>query len=231
MNIRHFTFNPYQENTILIWDDSLTGVIIDPGCCDSSELEQLKSFVADKGIKPAAILLTHAHFDHIYGVKGCVEAYGTPVYMHPDDKVMKDNAAALALRSFMPAPDCSWDTVDICDDQTLTFGGMTLKVITTPGHSPGSVCFLCAESGDLFCGDTLFAGTIGRTDLPGGDYDHEIVSIMDKIMGLDGDVDIHPGHGGMSNIGHERTHNPFLQPFNEKDEDSGEVEGIEISGF
>lgn len=230
MNIRHFTFNPYQENSILIWDDGLTGVIIDPGCIDCGELSTLTGYISEKGIKPAAILLTHAHFDHIYGVKGCVETYGIPVYMSPEDKGTKEGAAAFALRSFMPAPDTSWDSVDIADGQTLSFGDMSLKVITTPGHSPGSVCFLCEESGDLFCGDTLFAGTIGRTDLPGGDYDKEIVSIMDKVMGLDGDVEIHPGHGGPSNIGHERTHNPFLQPFNEKDDDTGEVEGIEISG-
>lgn len=231
MNIRHFTFNPYQENTILIWDDSLTGVIIDPGCIDMHEMEQLTGFIAGRGIKPAAILLTHAHFDHIYGVKGCTGAYGIPVFMSPEDKATLDNAPALAARSCMPAPDTSWETIDISDGQVLTFGDMSFKVMTTPGHSPGSACFFCEESGDLFCGDTLFAGTIGRTDLPGGDYDSEIVSVMDKVMGLDSDVEIHPGHGPSSNIGHERTHNPFLQPFNEKDEDSGDVEGIEISGF
>lgn len=231
MNIRHFTFNPYQENSILVWDDALNGVIIDPGCIDAQELRRLTDFIADNGIRPAAILLTHAHFDHIYGVKACMGTYSIPVYMSPEDRPVRDNAAAFALRSFMPAPDCSWESTDITDGQTLTFGEMSFKVIATPGHSPGSVCFFSEESGNLFCGDTLFAGTIGRTDLPGGDYDHEIVSIMDKIMGLDADVEIHPGHGGTSNIGHERTHNPFLQPFNEKDDDSGDVEGIEISGF
>ena len=95
---------------------------------------------------------------------------------------------------------------------------MALKVIATPGHTPGSVCYLCAEDRILFTGDTLFAGSIGRTDLPLGDYDKLIVSIMDKLMALDGDTRILPGHGGPSTIGEERCENPFLEPFNEKEE-------------
>ena len=93
------------------------------------------------------------------------------------------------------------------------------KVITTPGHTPGSVCYLNEKYGVMFTGDTLFAGSIGRTDLPMGEYDDLIRSIMDKLMGLDGDTDILPGHGGRSSIGWERTHNPFLEPFNEKEEE------------
>ena len=102
-------------------------------------------------------------------------------------------------------------------------------MIHTPGHSPGSVCYYIEESGDLFTGDTLFGGTIGRSDLRWGNYDDEIVSIMDKLIGLPSDVSIHPGHGGGSTIGRERTHNPFLIPFNEKDEKTGAVDGISFS--
>ncbi len=101
---------------------------------------------------------------------------------------------------------------------------MTFQVITTPGHTPGGVSFYSEEERILLTGDTLFAGSIGRTDLPGGEYDDLIVSIMDKLMGLDGDVEILPGHGGVSDIASERTHNPFLQPFNEPDDPDLSVE-------
>ncbi|MBQ1693714.1 MAG: MBL fold metallo-hydrolase, partial [Bacteroidales bacterium] len=107
-------------------------------------------------------------------------------------------------------PDTSWDTVDLFDGQTVEFGETRLEVISTPGHSPGSVCFLCPASGDLFSGDTLFAGSIGRSDLPGGDYDKEIASITVKLIGLDSDTSVHPGHGWDTTIGEERARNPFL---------------------
>ena len=225
MEIRRFTFNPYQENTYLVYDDSGTAVIIDPGCTGP---EDLTGIIDAEGFRPEAILLTHCHFDHIYGVADLVRKYGLKVYMHPADKAIKAIVGEMARLSFMPVPDTSWDTTDISDGEVLKFGDLSFEVIATPGHTPGGVCYHCGD--DLFSGDTLFQGTIGRSDLPGGDYDSLIVSVMEKVMGLDGDTEVHPGHGGETNIGHERTHNPFLQPFNEKDEDSGDVEGIEICG-
>lgn len=228
MNTRAFVFNPYQENCHLVWEGS-HGVVIDPGFVSETEHRALRDYMESQGIRLEAVLLTHAHFDHIYGVGTCVREYGVPVYMSPEDKVMKDMAGSLATRSGMPVPDTGWSTVDIRDGEELCFGDLRFEVITTPGHTPGCVSFLEKNDGLLFCGDTLFAGAIGRTDLPGGDYDHEIVSIMEKLMGMDSDVEVLPGHGPSSNIGHERTHNPFLQPFNEKDEETGDVEGIEIS--
>ena len=230
LNIEYFFFNDYLERSMVIWDGSGKGVILDPGCLGEDEENKLFSFIGKEGIDIQAILLTHAHFDHIYGVAACIRKYGVKVYMSPQDKIVKENMRSVALESRVPVPDTGWDTVDIYDGSEIRFGETVFKVITTPGHSPGSVCYYCESSGDLFSGDTLFAGTIGRTDLRWGSYDDEIVSIMDKLMGLDGDVQVHPCHGGGTTIGYERTHNPFLQPFNEKDPESGSVDGIEFNG-
>ncbi len=229
MNIKTFCFNPFQENTILLWDNSGEGVIVDPGCYDSSEVSAIADYMGKEGISPKMILLTHGHFDHIYGAAPLAERYGIPVYMHPADRTVVEHSADYTAPFRMKTPEM-FATVDIKEGDVLTCGGFRFKVIETPGHTPGGVCYHDETNGVLLSGDTLFAGSIGRSDFPGGDYDKLIVSIMDKVMGLDTDTDVIPGHGPSTNIGQERTHNPFLQPFNEKDEDSGEVEGISIDG-
>ena len=128
-------------------------------------------------------------------------------------------------------PELKFESKGIEDGEVLELADMKIEVIFTPGHTPGGVCYLLRDEKVMFTGDTLFAGTIGRTDLPGGDYDKLIVSIMDKLMGLPGDVDVLPGHGRKTTIADERTHNPFLQPFNEPEEDlDWDGEGIEIEG-
>lgn len=216
LNIRTFTFNPFGERSSLVWDDTLEAVLIDPGCYDSSEVGTVMDLVREKGLTIKAIWLTHGHFDHIFGVASFP---GVPVYMHPADKpvlaISGDMATGLRLR----APDTSFSTVDISDGDELRVGKTAFKVIATPGHTPGGVCFYDEKDGLMFSGDTLFAGTIGRTDFPLGDYDVLIVSLMEKIMGLPGDVEVYPGHGPSTDIATERTHNPFLQPFNEPDQE------------
>ena len=227
-NIRQFTCNPLEERCYLVSDGAGTAVVIDPGFLGGEETDAFDALLEREGLRLQAVLLTHAHFDHIYGVKHCVTRYGVPVYLHPDEAPVLQGDAAFAAGCGMPAPDTDWAVVPVQDGQTLRFGELSFQVIATPGHSPGSVCYLCAEDGVLFSGDTLFAGTIGNTQLPWGDYDRLIVSVMEKLMGLDADLDVHPGHGGGTTIGYERTHNPFLQPFNEKDPETGWVDGIEV---
>ena len=201
LNIRREVFNAYQENTYIIsLGDAPEAVIVDPGCSSEEEKERLLKRLADAGLKPAAVLLTHAHPDHIGGVKTLQERYGVKTYMCEAERTVFS---------------LDFPTTAVEDGQTITAGGIEFEVITTPGHTPGGVCWLARKYGALFTGDTLFRGTIGRTDLPGGEYDQLIVSVMEKIMGLDGRIEIFPGHGPASSISDERTENPFLQPFNE----------------
>lgn len=227
LQIKVFCFNPFGENTYLLWDTpSGDGVIVDPGCYDEEEFSRLLSFIGKEGIKPLGILLTHGHFDHIYGVGEIALRYGIPVYMHPEDAPILGINPRLVSTFGMKVPDASFPYEPLSDGMTLNILKHPFTVIHTPGHTPGGVCFHDASSQVLISGDTLFAGSIGRSDLPLGDYDKLIVSVMDRLMGLPADTEVLPGHGPTSNIGHERTHNPFLQPFNEKWDDGEGVEGL-----
>ena len=217
MEIYRFIFNRLEENTFVVEGTCGKCLIVDPGCESSAEQQRLKSFLEIKGLKPAAILLTHGHMDHTYGVAFLQRLYSCPVYMHEDDKSVIAYFQRVA-KFGIPVADSAFTTTPVLDSQIIEAAGLSFKVITTPGHSPGSVCYLFEEQKAIFTGDTLFAGAIGRSDLFGGDYDSEIRSIMEKLMLLDGDIVVHPGHGGASTIADERTGNPFLEPFNEKEE-------------
>ena len=204
----------------MAWKDSPECLIVDPGYYSEDEKRAFKSFVSGQRLKPEAILLTHAHPDHIFGVKDVLDTYGQiPVYM--DDKELcnleygRTTAARLGLR----IPDCSFVTTPVEDGDVIRAAGMEFTAISTPGHAPGSMCYLEKDEKVMFTGDTLFAGTIGRTDLMYSEYDDEIRSIMEKLVILPGDIRIIPGHGHESTIGWEREHNPFLEPFNEPEEE------------
>lgn len=221
LQIQLFTCNPFQEHAAVAWDEDGAGVIVDPGLYDDTETAEFTGFLEEKGITPQAIFLTHCHPDHVYGVSALVARYGIKVYMSPEDKAMKQYMAMISGAAGLHEPDMSFETEDVTDGMAIRIGKTEYTVIATPGHTPGGVCYYDREDKVLFSGDTLFAGSIGRSDLPLGDYDKLIVSVMDKVMGLDGDVMVLPGHGPKTDIAHERTHNPFLQPFNEPDEDYG----------
>lgn len=231
LNIKTFVFNSFRENCYVLWDAVGNCVIVDPGCYWPEEFARLKELVEAEDLTPKAVWLTHGHFDHVHGVLKVVREYSVPVLMSSEDKVVLDNNQAAVGAFGLTAPDSSdIKTVDIRDGEILdTLQGAPFKVITTPGHTPGGVCYYDETDKVLISGDTLFAGTIGRTDHLGGDYDRLIISVMDKLMGLPGDVDVLPGHGHRTTIADERTHNPFLQPFNEPEEDfDWDGDGIEI---
>ena len=230
INIKTFCFNPFRENTYLMWNQEGECVIVDPSPYTEDEKESLFLYISCNKLKPKEVWLTHGHFDHVFGVAEVSRKFDIPVRMHPDDKVILENNHIFAGGVLLKAPDCSFDTVDLVDGEELeALPDSVFKVIWTPGHTPGSVCLVDFTDKVMLSGDTLFAGSIGRTDHLGGDYDKEILSIMDKLMGLPGDIDVLPGHGGKTSISDERTHNPFLQPFNEPEEDFLD-QGIEIHG-
>ena len=208
MEIKTFYFNPLRECCYLAWDDTRECVIIDPGNYGERELQRIKDFVAEHQLKPVKILLTHGHFDHVLGLEDVHRTWQLEAWLHDQDILVRSSEWCIQLG-------LSWQPFtgmihDIADGDTITFGNTTLQVLATPGHTPGGVCFLNEKDGIVFTGDTLFAGSIGRTDHDGGDYEQLIHSIEHKLMPLDGDVMVLPGHGPASSIGYERATNPFL---------------------
>lgn len=220
MKMHRLRFNPFEENCYVLHADGAHSCLIaDPGCCDGDETSALCTLLEREGLQPDGIVLTHAHPDHIYGVKYLQDRFKIPVWMHPADQDLLRWAERFAALFHTPVADSSFSFNPVSNGMTLMLGGLEWEVIETPGHSPGGVCYLERSEGVILTGDTLFAGAIGRTDLPGGDYDKLIVSVMDALMGLAADVRILPGHGPGSDIGYERTHNPFLEPWGEAEQE------------
>ena len=215
IHIEHFTFNPFQERCCIAWDEDGFCAIIDPGCYDSAEISQVTNFVDTRKLNPVCILLTHAHFDHIYGVSELSQKYSIPVYAHSNEKftIENTNPSICSLYDLKIPEVFAYTPVE--DAEVIEVGGLKFEVIATPGHSQGGLCFYEKSEGILFSGDTLFAGAIGRTDHPGGDYDLLMKSIFEKLMVLDGSVTVIPGHGPETSIAKEGMTNPFLLPFNE----------------
>lgn len=212
LQIARFTFNPFQENTYLLYEPGGACIIFDPGCYDAREKEELKAFIEQKGLKPERLINTHCHFDHIFGNKFVEETYGLPLEIHPLEEQVLNFASQAAARFGIPYPEPSPPASRFIEDgEWISLGSYKLQAILAPGHSPGSLCFLEPSAKILVAGDVLFKGSIGRTDLPGGDYDTLISSIHKRLMPLDDEVQVLPGHGPATTIGEERRSNPFLE--------------------
>lgn len=211
MKIARLIFNPIQENTYIIWDDTLEAAVIDAGNMNERENEVLAKFIADNGLKPKYALNTHGHFDHLLGVDFLREKYGAQLAMSSKDEFLL-KGASVSAELFGVKADALPEAIDIDLEgkESIKFGNTELKIIPTPGHTPGHVAFYEPQSKVLFTGDTLFRESIGRTDLPGGDYSWIMRSIIENILPLGDDVKIYPGHGETSDIGHESMYNPFV---------------------
>jgi len=217
-DIKIFNFNLFRENCMVLSGKAGECVIIDPGCQHAKEKEELDSYLSGNSLKPVAILLTHAHLDHIFGVKDLQAQYGMPVYMNLKEQAILEFNKELSKRFCMDIPNGGFEISPANEGDVIEAAGIRFEVIGTPGHTPGGVCYLDREHKRLFSGDTLFYDTIGRTDLDFGSYEDLIKSIMDKLMTLDGNIEIFPGHGITSTIGRERTSNPMLEPWGEKED-------------
>lgn len=211
MKIARLIFNPIQENTYIIWDDTLEAAVIDAGNMNERENEALAKFIADNGLKPKYALNTHGHFDHLLGVDFLREKYGAQLAMSSKDEFLL-KGASVSAELFGVKADALPEAIDVDLEgkESIKFGNTELKIIPTPGHTPGHVAFYEPESKVLFTGDTLFRESIGRTDLPGGDYSWIMRSIIENILPLGDDVKIYPGHGETSDLGHESMYNPFV---------------------
>uniref|UniRef100_UPI003FEFEC96 MBL fold metallo-hydrolase n=1 Tax=Alistipes shahii TaxID=328814 RepID=UPI003FEFEC96 len=210
MKIACLPFNPIQENTYVLWDETNECVVIDAGNSSPREDAALDNFIAEHGLKPVLAANTHGHFDHTLGVEHLKQRYGIPFALSSKDTFLLENAATSG--SIFGVKVGAMPTVerDLDGEQEIRFGKTTLRVLRTPGHTPGHVAFFDEGSKSLFTGDTLFRESIGRTDLPGGDYSWIMRSIFDVLVPLGDEVHVYPGHGPESTIGHEVLYNPFI---------------------
>ena len=211
MKIARLSFNPLQVNTYILWDETLEAVVIDAAASNERENEILDKFIADHGLKVIRAVNTHGHFDHLMGVSHVCEKYGVGLALSAKDKFLLENAASSAMMFGIRMGGVPQSIeLDLSEVESITFGNTELKVIPTPGHTPGHVVLYSPQDKVLFTGDTLFRESIGRTDLPGGDYSWIMRSIIDKLLPLGDEVKVYPGHGEESSIGHESMYNPFI---------------------
>lgn len=205
-----FYFNDLRVCCYVLWDNTGEAVIVDPGCYSDREKERLRDFVSKKGLTPVKLLNTHGHFDHIMGNKFVADTWKIKSYIHPKDKGQLERAQEYCAMFGYEIDRPPYDTEDLDENVPLRFGDSELKVLYTPGHTMGGVSFYSKEDRIILTGDSLFAGSIGRTDLPGGDYDMLVSSLSGKILKVDPDTAVLPGHGAETTIAHELATNPFL---------------------
>jgi glyoxylase-like metal-dependent hydrolase (beta-lactamase superfamily II) len=209
--VYQLTYGPFAENTYVIADDDLNAIIIDPGMYHPEENAQFFEFINSHQLKPCRLLLTHAHLDHVFGVNWINKTYGLTPEIHFDDQIVYESALVVAKQYGLNMNQLVPSNISLIHNQVFKFGGSEFRIIHTPGHSPGSVCFRNDNEGYVISGDVLFQGSIGRTDLPGGDFNVLIRSINEHIINLAEDTIVYSGHGPVTTVGQEKISNPFLQ--------------------
>jgi hydroxyacylglutathione hydrolase len=211
MTIKTFTFNPIQENTYLVYDETNEAAIIDAGCLSETEKRALKNYIEINNLTLKRVLNTHLHFDHQFGNKFLYDTYGIkPEACQEDEYLLEDVVAHVRSFGLDVKEEAQPLGNYITDQQEIKFGNVSFKAFHVPGHSPGSMAFYDEKEGVLFAGDVLFRGSIGRTDLPKGDYATLILSITKKLLPLPDSTVVYCGHGPSTTIGFERKNNPFL---------------------
>lgn len=194
-----------------MYNDKRECCIIDPGCYFEHEQKALTDFIEQNKLKPVLLLNTHCHLDHIFGNHFVHKTYGLPLHLHPQEKAVLDYGPTAGELWGLPFTNYSGELVYIDEGQTLRVGEEVLQILFTPGHSPGSVSFHSADHKFVISGDVLFQGSVGRTDLPGGDFTILEESIKTKLYTLPADTVVHPGHGETTTIADERKDNPFVK--------------------
>lgn len=205
------TFNAFSENTYLIYDHTGECLIVDPGCSNAKEEDRLFETIRQHQLKPVRLLNTHCHIDHVLGNTFVAETFQLELEAHANELPILRLTPQIAAMYGVPYPKPSPEPTHLLNPETaITFGQTTLEVLFTPGHSPGSVAFLCRESNFVVVGDVLFREGIGRTDLPGGNQAELFASIKNELFILDEATVVWPGHGPETTIGYEIRHNPFF---------------------
>lgn len=210
INVQSFVFNEFQENTYILFDETKECVIIDPGCYSPADRKTLTDFIASNNLIPVKLLNTHCHIDHILGNDFVMDKYALALHLHKEELyTYKDTGRWTALFG-IPSFDIPENTIFIDEHETINFGNSTLSVAFTPGHSIASLTFYNTDEQLAIAGDVLFRESIGRTDLPGGDFDTLIHSIKTKLFIWPDEMVVYSGHGMPTTIGHEKKFNPFL---------------------
>lgn len=210
INLKKFTFNPYQENTYILFDETGDCVIIDPGMYDGAEQNQLVNFVKETNLKPVLLLNTHCHIDHVLGNKFVFDQWGLKPQFHKGELFVLQSVASYAPQMGMHYELSPEPEVFLEETGKINFGQSELTLVFAPGHSPAHLCFFAKNENFLIGGDVLFYRSIGRTDLPGGNYQQLIDSIKNNVFQLPDDCEVFPGHGPSTTIGFEKINNPFL---------------------
>ena len=211
MEIKKFTFNPYQENTYVLYDESGACVIIDPGMYTGAEQNELVAFIKANNLKPERLLNTHCHIDHVLGNKFVFDNWGLKPEFNKGELYILQAVAGYAPQMGMQYELSPEPEHFLPETGTIEFGNSSLKLIFAPGHSPAHLCFYAEKENFLIGGDVLFYRSIGRTDLPGGNHQQLIDSIKNNLFLLPDDCEVFPGHGPSTTIGFEKMNNPFLR--------------------
>jgi len=211
IKVKEFVVNPFQENTYLLYDETKECVIIDCGCLFDNEKTELKNFIAENSLKPKLLLNTHLHIDHALGNRFIHEEYGLKSEAHQADEFFINQMKSKADMFGIPMKDEPISLGNYLQEgEKIVFGNSELDILHVPGHSPGSLVYYAKKEKMLFVGDVLFRESIGRTDLPGGDYATLINNIQQKLLVLPPETVVFSGHGSTTTIGYEKENNPFL---------------------
>jgi hydroxyacylglutathione hydrolase len=210
LHIKSFTFNPFQENTYLVYDDSGEAALVDPGCFTSPEKKELEDFITNKGLTLTQLWNTHCHIDHVLGNAWAMKTFDLPLHIHPNELPVLKSVEVYAPNYGFHGYESSEASGFFREGQELKVGNELLQVIFVPGHSPGHVVFYHEASAQCLAGDTLFKGSIGRTDLPGGNHSLLLEKIKSQLFVLPEETVVYPGHGPETKIGFEKVYNPFV---------------------
>jgi hydroxyacylglutathione hydrolase len=209
--IQSFTFNPFQENTYIIFDESKECIIIDPGCFEDFERKYLVEFIENNKLTPVMLINTHCHIDHILGNKFVSEKYNLPVTGHREDIYNLESLEMAGKKYGVPVEPSPAMTMFLEEGDGVKFGNTIFSILHTPGHSLGSITLYNSTESFAIVGDVIFRESIGRADLPGGDFAVLEKTIKDKIYALPDDTQLYSGHGPKTNVGYEKRNNPFVK--------------------
>jgi glyoxylase-like metal-dependent hydrolase (beta-lactamase superfamily II) len=210
--VKTFEFNPFAENTYVVWDKTGECVVVDPGCYTEEERALLQDFIVQNNLKPVRLVNTHCHLDHVFGNKFVADTWNLGLEIHRGELPVLAQFAQVCqmygIPNVQPSP---MPERFLEEGGAVAFGETRLEVLFTPGHSPASISLYCPQESFVLAGDVLFFESIGRTDLPGGNFDTLLQSIRTKLFALPGETLVYSGHGATTTIRHEQEYNPFLQ--------------------